>query len=381
MSANVIYWPFDLSVLDKILYNNKMQIIRRAILPILFSLFLTGGSFIFCFLKIESKDIKIKDSLLREVSIPLKVERVLSLQPEITRIIISLGGGESLVGIDYFLPRFDILSKIVFPPIEHLPVVSTSNESVNIEMAVQLKPDVIFASPSESQITEVLERKTSMPVVALSSMGSFDKLLKEIKIVGDVIGRSKRASELVHYFNETIGTVQNSVKEIPHEERPKVYLAFWSSLTKTPISYEPVTIAGGINLADNLLPSYLGTVGTAINIEQIVKWNPDLILIHGNYLPQERVPTVEQVLNDPRLDSVQAVKDKKVYYTYGFWYWWDPAQVLIETLYLARLFYPERFGSLNLEIKGNAIFKKFYGIGDGFGQLCRILKCHEWTTE
>lgn len=358
-----------------------MPVIRRNLLLFLISFVLSGSHFIFSASKIDSKEIKIKDSLHREVCIPPRVERILSLQPEITRIIISLGGGQRLVGIDYFLPRFDILSKIVFPPIEQLPVVSASNESVNVERILQLNPDVIFSSPSESQIHEVLDEKTGRPVVALSSMGRFEMLLREIKLVGEVIGAQERASELVHYFKKNTETIQNSVEAIPREERPRVYLAFWSSLTKTPISYEPVTTAGGINLAEDLLPANLGTVGTVINIEQIVKWNPDVILIHGNYLPQERVPTVEEVLNDPRLNSVQAVRDKKVYYTYGFWYWWDPAEVLIETLYLSRLFYPEKFDHLNLEKKGNAIFKNFYRIDNGFTRLCRILKCHEWTTE
>jgi len=48
----------------------------------------------------------ITDSLKRKVEIPLRVNRVLSLQPEISRIVVALGGGKCLVGIDRFL-RFE----------------------------------------------------------------------------------------------------------------------------------------------------------------------------------------------------------------------------------------------------------------------------------
>ena len=35
-------------------------------------------------------------------------------------------------------------------------------------------------------------------------MGRFEMLLREIKLVGEVIGAQERASELVHYFKKNI---------------------------------------------------------------------------------------------------------------------------------------------------------------------------------
>ncbi len=56
------------------------------------------------------------------------------------------------------------------------------------------------------------------------------------------------------------------------------------------------------------------------------------------------------------------MRTRRVHYTFGFWYWWDPACVLAETLYLAKLFHPAKFAAVDIEAEGNAVFKKFYGI-------------------
>ena len=89
--------------------------------------------------------------------------------------------------------------------------------------------------------------------------------------------------------------------------------------------------------------------------------------------------TVEGILRDPRLASLKAVRTGQVHYTFGFWYWWDPALVLVETIYLARLFHPRGFPAFDFEKEGNEIFHEFYGVGGAFTSLCKVLNCHEWV--
>jgi iron complex transport system substrate-binding protein len=246
---------------------------------------------------------------------------------------------------------------------------------------VQLNPDIIFTSPTEQQVPDSIQRSLGIPVAALASMGRFDRLLEEIALVGALTGLEERARELIRYFKERIQFVSGSIGPLSDAERPKTYLPFWSSLVRTPIFYEPVNTAGGANVAQDLLPSYLGTIGTVVSLEQIVKWNPEVILVQGSFLPRERQVTVEGILGDGRLSSVRAVRNKRVYYTLGFWYWWDPAGVLAETLYLARLFHPEKFAGLDLEHEANAIFEAFYGKKGAFSELLNVLDFHDWTKK
>ena len=330
---------------------------------------------------VQRQERTIQDSLGRSVPVPRRADRLLSLQPEITRIILALGAGDRLVGVDYFMHRDDHLFRIIFPAAAQIPAVSMPDGSVNKELVVKLDPDIIFASPAEQQVPEAIQRSLGIPVAALASMGHFDRLLEEIEIVGALTGCEERADELVRYFREKIQFISRSIGPVKEEERPATYLAFWSSLARTPVFYEPVLVAGGKNVAQNLLPSYLGSIGTVVSLEQIIKWDPDVILVHGSFLPRERQVTVEGILGDGRLGSVKAVRNRRVYYTPGFWYWWDPAGVLAETLYLAKLFHPEKFTGLDLEGEANAIFEVFYGETNIFTALAKMLNFHGWIKE
>lgn len=323
----------------------------------------------------------VRDDLGRRVSLPARVERIVSVQPEITRMIVSLGAGDRLVGIDYSIRSHDHLFGLIYPPGVRLPVVSMSENNVSLEEILRLKPDLIFASPFERQIVESLERRTALPVLALASMGRFSRQAEILALVGGVLGREGRAAELTAYFDGRIRRVREAVGNLPHGSPPRVFLSFWGVLTKTPIAYDPVAAAGGINVAEKAMPDVLGAVNTLVGIEQLIRWNPDVILVHGNYPPRDRKVTVESVRSDPRLASVKAVKAGKVRYTFGFWNWWDMAEVTVETLYLADLFHPGIFPGFDLEREGNAIFKEFYGIDGGFSALCGVLRCREWSHD
>ena len=325
--------------------------------------------------------IHVVDSLQRTVTIPARIERIISLEPEITRIIVALGAGERLVGVDFFLRHHDRLFPLIFPACKRLPVVSNQGQDLNYEEAIRLRPDIIFSSPSEFRMTEAIERKMRRPVVALASMGKFQDLLAEIETLGRILGREERAAELVSFFRSRMASVRKIGLARAAGACPSVYLSFWGSLLRTPVSYEPVGAAGGKNLASDLLPSYLGTAGASVSLEQILAWDPEVILVQGNYPPAERQVTVEGILGDPRLASVRAVRHGRVHYTFGFWYWWDPALVLVETLYLARLFHPGSFPDFDLTREGDAIFKEFYGQEGLFSALCRVLSCHEWKAK
>jgi len=355
--------------------------IRRACLLLAAGLMAVLTCSLFAPLSTAQDQRTITDSLSRTVTIPGKVERVLSLQSEITRLIVALGAADRLVGIDYFLRTSDRLFRIVYPLETRLPLASMADYNVNMETLIRLNPDIIFGAPEDRQVCESLQAKIKVPVIALASMGRFDKLFEETKLLGDILDRKEKAAELMAYFKEILGRVQNVVLVEPPAKKPRVYLSFYGSLTKTIVNYEPVSAAGGINLAQNLLPPSLGVDKTVVDIEQIIKWNPDIILIHGNYPPRERIVTVENILRDPRLASLAAVKNKKVFYTFGFWNWWDMGQVLVETLYLAKIFYPEKFADVRIEREGNKIFKKIYGLDSVYSSLCNILKCDEWAHE
>ncbi len=323
----------------------------------------------------------VTDNLGRRIVLPARVTRVLSLQPEITRLIAALGAADRLAGIDFFLRHYDPFFGLIFPGQARLPVVSMADYNFNPEAVALLAPDIIFGAPEDKAVVEALQKKTGVPTLALSSLGRFERLLFELSLLGEVLDRRERAAELESLISGRIARIREKTSALPASLRPRVYLSFWGLATQTPVFYEPVNAAGGINVAERLAPSFPETIAALIDLERLIAWNPDIILVHGNYPPRFRKVTSATFLADPRLAGVKAVRDGRVFYIFGFWNWWDPAQAVLDTVLLAHLFHPSLFPDFDMKKETDAIFRAFYGLDRGFDALSGILDCRTWFDE
>jgi len=82
------------------------------------------------------------------VYIGTHVERVVSLFPEATRMIIALGAGEKLVGASTDDTGDPLIAR-TYPKLEQLPALGRTTEP-NYEEFVKLKPEVISPMPCKS---------------------------------------------------------------------------------------------------------------------------------------------------------------------------------------------------------------------------------------
>ena len=310
----------------------------------------------------KEKKLTLIEQFNRIVTINKPVERVVTLLPEGTRVMVALGAADKLVGVDKYSSTrsFGDIYPTVFPELKELPIVGVYNEP-NIEFIVSLRPDLIFGgwvtSPEDS---DNIQEKTGTPVVGIYTFKNMEGMFTEINLVGTVLGKEKEAEELISYCNNKIDKVTEVTSEIPNSEKPTVYLGFWKTITKTPVIYDPVDLAGGINVAGNLPGTFYAGTAVEVSIEQIIAWNPDIILIH--HPTKIWGPPIDEVLSDPRLQTINAVKNRKVFHTLGMWQGWDHPRVFTETVYMAKLFHPEEFEDLDVEKEGNEIFERFYHI-------------------
>src|SRR4030042_1408793 len=185
----------------------------------------------------------------------------------------------------------DPLIRIAFPGEARLPLVSAGPFSVNAEMILRLDPDIIFMPPEDLSLSDSVQEKTGKPAAAFSSMGRFEKLIGEIELAGALTGSEKRAAELVSFFKQTLERVSDGMDGADGWSRPRVYLSMWGAVNRTPVFYEPLIAAGGLNVSDELRVSLQGSVQAVINIEKLLEWNPDIILLHGNFPRRERSVT------------------------------------------------------------------------------------------
>ena len=313
----------------------------------------------------REKELTLIDQADRIVTVPRPTERVVTITPEASRLMVALGAVDRLVGIEQWSLKEDWgFTKFleIHPEVSERVTDIGMYTNLNLELILSLKPDVIFHWSQED--ANIIHEKTTIPVIVVCSVFRRERLIDEIEIMGTLVDSEKEAEELIAYIDEKTVEVTDVTSEIPEDEKVKVYLAFWSSITKTPPYYDPVDLAGGINVAREC-----PTAGYSVEVskEQIVKWNPDIILIHHGSTAYG-IPK-EDILSDPALQTVNAVKTGKVYYTPGPWFWWEQPRAITECFYLAKLFYPDKFEELNVEKEGNEIFEKFWGIGGLWTEL------------
>jgi iron complex transport system substrate-binding protein len=304
------------------------------------------------------------------VQVDTPVKRNVNLFLGSVRPVVQLDSTDNIVGIGT-ITGFD--KKLIFkahPELKEIPEVGTGQEP-NQEAILSVKPDAIYGGFFTSkEISQSLSQNTGIPFVyaAPKEVASFDKddgAYETWRFIGLMQGNDdlKRAEELIHYSNEKIKVIEDVTSQVPEIEKPKVYFACYASPTMTSNYYQPIDIAGGINVAKDLPTGTSGWGGVDVSKEQIIEWNPDVILVHaGTKEDDGKHGSIDGILNDPALQSINAVKNKRVYGTKGWDTGWDPATGLCECYYLAKLFYPDLFKGLNVEKECNEILEEFYGV-------------------
>ena len=284
--------------------------------------------------------IKVFDETGRQVYVPKKINRIVSLYPMTTTLLFPFKMQDKLVGaakgkvVDY--------SK-VFPKISEIPDAS-SYTSPNVETIISLKPDIIIA-PYTTPLSQL--QSVNLPVL-LFNMETTQGLLKSIQFLGAILGKTQEATDILVYLNSKLNYIKSQTQFL--QNKKSVYFAL-SSMTKTAgstlIQNEMIARAGGISVTAQL-PG--GKVN--VSLEQVIKWNPDYIIL-APYCSD----TVESVLQNPALQSVTAVKNKHVYMMPQFIGSYDlpEPEVVLGIMWLSNKLYPDK---VNFDLRSEA--KEFY---------------------
>ena len=110
---------------------------------------------------------------------------------------------------------------------------------------------------------------------------------------------------------------------------------------------------------------------TEVGIEQIIAWDPEVILLNGF----EAKLSPQDVYNNPLLADVSAVKNRRVYKMPLGGYRWDPPnqESPLTWLWLSMILHPEKFNwDMNARIKSNYQF--MYGQDVSIDDIKNILR-------
>lgn len=331
--------------------------------------------------------IKIVDCAGRQVELKEEAERIVDLTfLEGVRTLIELGAQNHLVGMSDMdhqafnpngvLKNYYIIVSQIAPELKNIANVG-SHEEPNIEKIMSLNPDVIFVEWSRQDYADTLQNQINIPVVCVGGYGSFNYEI--FSVVGKIVGKEERAEELISFTKSKIKAVTDITKDISKEEKKKIY--YWVRPyigdPRTNGRYEAFELAGGRNVAAEGDTIPYGVY--KVTKEQIAAWNPEYIFRHSAFLEDiEGWHTIDTIKKDAVIRSTKAVSNNNVFPTKGHMRGWDIATESTEVFYLAKILYPEKFPNLDVELVGNEILEKFYGIKGLYTDMSNKIGLYQW---
>ena len=341
-----------------------MNIFKHALFAAMSSVALAGA--------VDAKTIT--DQLGVEVDLPDAVNRVVVLQHQTLNILVQLNASDKVVGLQQSWKKQlgEGFSRLA-PNFEKLPAPGDLT-SVNIEALAGLKPDVVFIANYAPKDMRAKIESLGIPVVAISLRKagkgaasdlnpeleneeySYNEGLKDgIRLIGDVVGRSKEAEELISYTFKARELAASVVEGISDDKRVRAYMANPNLTTYGSGKYTGLMMkhAGALNVAASEIKGY-----KQVSMEKIMGWDPEVIFVQDRY-PSE----VGKILNDPLWSGIKAVKDGRVHLMPEYAKAWGfpmPEALAVGELWMACKLYPDRCKNINVEQKADEFYTRFY---------------------
>ena len=195
--------------------------------------------------------------------------RIVSINPSLTAMLLALGAGDALVGVDDYSARQN-------PELAELPRVGGLHDT-SLEAIVALAPDLVVLVPSLEQ-RDVRERLAELGIAQLAlDPTSFDDVLGAIEALGRRAGREDAA-------RTRVAAIRRAREERQRESAGRPRLRGVLVLTRDPLYVvgggsfidEMLAIVGVENLGRTLDGSY-----PRASLEWLVAARPELILDAG----------------------------------------------------------------------------------------------------
>lgn len=245
----------------------------------------------------RAETVKVTDVLGREVEVKAPVERIILGEGRQIYFVATLDKDDPfkrVVGWRDDLPKADpdnykaYLAR--YPDIAKLPTFGGMKEgSFDVEQAIALKPDVLFmnieskVASDEAKLIEKLAA-VGIPVVYVDFRERpFENTEPSMRLIGKLFGEEEKAEEFIAFRAAEIARITDRLTGAKVDQPLVMIERAGGYSDDCCMSFgrenfgKMVEIAGGRNLAADLIPGTFGVV----NPEQIVAANPDVVIVTG----------------------------------------------------------------------------------------------------
>lgn len=249
----------------------------------------------------SSKETIVKDREGNDVTLPNKMERIISTAPSNTEVLVGLGLADKLVAVDKYSKDIDGLPK-------DIPLIDFSNPDA--ETIIGLEPDAIIASghnkSGSSDDPFKLVKEAGISVVYIPSSESIQGIYDDINFIADITNTKQKGQEIVDAMKSQIDEISQKGENI--KDKKKVYFEIAPapnlySFGNSTFLNEMIELIG----AENIFKDENGWI--APSAESIIDKNPDVILTNVDYIDNP----IQEIKSREGFENINAVKNNEVY--------------------------------------------------------------------
>jgi ABC-type Fe3+-hydroxamate transport system substrate-binding protein/adenosylcobinamide amidohydrolase len=300
--------------------------------------------------------VRFVDTAGRQVEIGAMPQRVVSLVPTITEMLIRLGAADRMVGITWHS---------VLPPAGAGKTIIGGFLHPDVERVAALKPDLVFYAALQDEIPAALAGKTRL--VNLESR-SIEDAFTHLRLLGEIFHCQSRAEKIVAEEKRQLQVVAAKISRIPAAKRQRVIRLMGRTAVMTPGSdsfqQEYIRRAGGI-------PPDFSRKGSivSVSLEEWRRFNPQVV--YGCGADRQAAKLLEQ----PGWREVEAVKKGRIYFFPCDLTCRAATQVGAFTSWLAARIYREEFEELgNNVLPEKIVSQRQLSIDLDYVQRARIIE-------
>ena len=234
-----------------------------------------------------------KDDQGRSPEILHPPSRIVSLVPTVTEQLYLLGAGDKIVGVTVYCQR---------PPEAQTKEKVGTVIDANIEKIIELRPDLVIASPltDRKQIRKL--RGLELRVETFDAPTDFRGLCESFLTLSRLVGKEQKAEEVLERTKRELEAVKKRVEGVANS-RVFVQIGANPLFTADRASFinDLIECAGGINIASDAKTGIYSR-------EEVIKRNPDTILIVTMGIVGEREKEVWL-----RYKTIDAVKNRRIF--------------------------------------------------------------------
>lgn len=225
------------------------------------------------------------------ISVDIKAERIVSLNPVTTELLFAIGAGNLIVG----RTEWDL-----YPDSARLIYSVGDGIQPNVEAILGLNPDLVILYATETNRGAVRQLRAAGVRTLTYRTDRFSDLERVAAVLGSIVSEEERGRTVVDTVNATLKRVESLSRVEP---APTVFWHIWDAplLTVGATSFlnELLNVAGARNVFDDIdQPS------PQVALEEIVKRDPDYVIAG----PRNSA----KILAHPAWQAVRAVREGRV---------------------------------------------------------------------